>query len=187
MELLTPSEENLHLYLAALRREKELGEKPFHNTDEILAKAETSPADLVASLNDLVGGRTFIDEDGTQRVALPAFTKWLYIPGETTVSGTIQMRWDPTTMQLPPYCLGHIGYQVFPWGRGKGLATEQLRLMLEVVQSQLKLPYVDITTNVENKASQKVIVKNGGKLIKEFSVVRKDGKKQAYLWRVFFK
>ena len=186
MELLTPSEENLHLYLAALRREKEMGEKPFHNTDEILAKAETSPADLVASLNDLVGGRTFNDEDGTQRVALPAFTKWLYIPGETTVSGTIQMRWDPTTMQLPPYCLGHIGYQVFPWGRGKGLATEQLRLMLEVVQSQLKLPYVDITTNVENKASQKVIVKNGGKFIKEFSVVRKDGKKQAYLWRVFF-
>lgn len=186
MELLTPSEENLHLYLAALRREKEMGEKPFHNTDEILAQAETSPADLVASLTDLVGGRTFNDEDGNERVALPAFTKWLYIPGDTEICGTIQMRWDHATMQLPPYCLGHIGYQVFPWVRGKGLATEQLRMMLEVVRSELNLPYVDITTNVENKASQRVIVKNGGKLIKEFSVVRKDGKKQAFLWRVFF-
>jgi predicted acetyltransferase len=186
MELLTPSEDNLHLYIAALRREKEMGEKPFHNTDEILAKAEAAPAELVASLTDLVGGRTFNDEDGTERVALPAFTKWLYTRGDNEISGTIQMRWDPATMQLPPYCLGHIGYQVFPWVRGKGLATEQLRMMLEVVKSELNLPYVDITTNVENKASQMVIVKNGGKLIKEFTVVRKDGKKQAFLWRVFF-
>lgn len=186
MELITPSEENLDLYLAALRRELEMGEKPFHNSEEILEEAKKNRADLIASYSDLAGGRKFLDDDGVERVALPAFTKWLYRPGDAEVSGTIQMRWEHGTTQLPPYCLGHIGYQIFPWKRGAGLATIQLAQMLEIVKSEVELPYVDITTNVENKASQKVIIKNGGKLIKEFPVKRKDVEKRAYLWRVFF-
>ena len=186
MELITPSETNLDLYLAALRRELEMGEKPFHDSAEILEEAKNNRAELISSYTDIKGGRTFLDEDGNERVALPAFTKWLYTPGDAEVSGTIQMRWQHGTTQLPPYCLGHIGYQIFPWKRGHGLATIQLAKMLEIVKSEVDLPYVDITTNIENKASQKVITKNGGKLIKEFSVVRSGAEKRAYLWRVFF-
>lgn len=186
MELITPSLDNLHLYLAALRREKEMGAKAFHNTEDILAKAEANPHDLVASFDDRVGGRIFTDNDGTQRQALPAFTRWLFREGDLEVAGTIQMRWKEGTTQLPPYCLGHIGYQIFPWHRGHGLATEQLAKMLEIVKAEIDLPYVDITTNVENIPSQKVIIKNGGKKIKEFKVIREGIEKRAILWRVFF-
>ena len=73
---------------------------------------------------------------------------------------------NPGTTELPPYCLGHIGYSVVPWKRRRGYATRALALMLSEAEKE-GLPYVEIVTDADNIASQKVIEANGGKLVNQ--------------------
>ena len=81
--------------------------------------------------------------------------------------GTINFRWQVGTTEVPPYCLGHIGYAVFSWKRNKGYASEALKQILpEAIK--LGMPFVEITTNAENLVSQKLIAKNGGVLYERF-------------------
>ncbi len=63
--------------------------------------------------------------------------------------------------------LGHIGYAVVPWKRGRGYATEGLRQLLPDAKAR-GLAYVELTTELANVASQKVILNNGGVLIGRF-------------------
>lgn len=68
---------------------------------------------------------------------------------------------------MPPEYLGHIGFEVFSWKRDKGYASEALRQILpEAIK--LRMPFVELVTNVENLSSQKVIAKNGGVLFERF-------------------
>jgi predicted acetyltransferase len=80
--------------------------------------------------------------------------------------GSIGLRWQPGTTELPFYCLGHIGYSVVPWRQRRGLATEALRQLLPQARAQ-GLPLVQITADAGNLASQKVILANGGVLLRE--------------------
>ena len=180
MELLKPSESNLPLYVAALERELDEGHEPFRNSLEIIEGAKKDPSALIATFDDPVGGRLITVDAGMQRAALPSFTRWLY-DGE--ICGSIQFRWKPGTVELPPYCLGHIGYQIFPWKRGQGLATKQLELMLGLTRN-IELPYVELTTTLANVASQKVIRKNGGVFIKEFERAAEYGGGMYNLFRI---
>jgi RimJ/RimL family protein N-acetyltransferase len=69
--------------------------------------------------------------------------------------------------ELPPYCLGHIGYSIVAAYRGLGYATEGLRqLLMEAPERGLR--YVYITCSPDNIASQRVIEKNGGQLLYKF-------------------
>lgn len=68
----------------------------------------------------------------------------------------------------PPHVLGHIGYAVVPWKRGLGYATLALGLILPHARAE-GLPYVEITTDPENVASQKSILANGGVLVERFT------------------
>lgn len=56
---------------------------------------------------------------------------------------------------------GHIGYTVRPCERGKGYASEMLRLDLENAR-KLGLKKVMITCSPDNPASEKTILANGG-------------------------
>jgi predicted acetyltransferase len=80
----------------------------------------------------------------------------------------IGLRWQRGTEELPPYCLGHIGYTIVPWKRRKGYATEAVRQLLPEAKA-VGLRYVEITTDHENPASRRVIEANGGAFIEEFT------------------
>jgi predicted acetyltransferase len=82
--------------------------------------------------------------------------------------GSIGFRWQPGTTDLPPYCLGHIGYSVVPWKQRRGYATRALALLLPEAKQQ-GLAFVEITTNADNIASQRVITANGGELVERFN------------------
>jgi predicted acetyltransferase len=62
---------------------------------------------------------------------------------------------------------GHIGYAVVPWKRGRGYAKRALALML--IEARCNgLPFVQVTTDPDNAASQAVVRANGGRLVERF-------------------
>lgn len=102
--------------------------------------------------------------DGSQVKRLPGFRRWLW---DGQFCGVIGFRWQPGTEALPPHCLGHIGYAVVPWKRRLGYATRALAETLPLARAE-GLRYIEITTDPENIASQRVIESNGGVLFERF-------------------
>jgi predicted acetyltransferase len=102
--------------------------------------------------------------DGSTVPRLPGYHKWMW-DGE--FCGVIGFRWQPGTTALPPYCLGHIGYSVVPWKRGKGYATRALQLLIPDARRE-GLAFVELTTDADNVGSRRVIEANGGKLVERF-------------------
>jgi predicted acetyltransferase len=98
-------------------------------------------------------------------------------------AGTIGIRWQHGTPDLPPTCAGHIGYSVVPWERGNGYATAALREMLPLAR-EVGLPYVDLTTDEGNVASQRVIVNNGGTVVERYERFPAHDNKPVLRWRI---
>jgi predicted acetyltransferase len=166
VEIVKPALEHLPSYKAALER----GWSPdnvrlLEATREQLAAIQDNPVAFLASLDDpeAKGGPITLP-DGTTVPRLPGFRRWIW-DGE--VVGSIGLRWQPGTAVLPSHVLGHIGYAVVPWKRQRGYATEALRLMLGEA-GVIGLPFVEITTDLDNPASQKVVTANGGQLVGRF-------------------
>jgi len=103
--------------------------------------------------------------DGSEVRRLPGFRRWMW-DGE--FCGVIGFRWQPGTEELPPHCLGHIGYAVVPWKRSRGYATLALADTLPLARAE-GLRYVEITTDPENIPSQRVIEANRGVLDGRFT------------------
>jgi predicted acetyltransferase len=118
--------------------------------------------------------------DGSAAKRLPGFKRWL-LDGE--FCGSIGLRWQPGTTALPPHCLGHIGYAVVPWKRRLGYAKSALRLILPEAKA-VGLPYVEVTTDPDNIASQRVIEANGGILVEHFIKPRQFGCKPGLRFRI---
>jgi predicted acetyltransferase len=118
--------------------------------------------------------------DGSLVPRLPGFRRWMW---DGDLVGVIGLRWQPGTPELPPWCLGHIGYSVVPWKRRHGYATEALRLLLPEARQE-GLPYVEITTGVGNIASQKVITANGGVLVEKFTSGDRLGNEETLRYRI---
>ena len=70
---------------------------------------------------------------------------------------------------------GHIGYSVCPKDRRKGYATKMLKLVLQEAR-RLGIEKVLLTCDVDNVASQKTIIQNGGILEKENPYIYCDEK-----------
>ncbi|MER8388507.1 GNAT family N-acetyltransferase [Mesorhizobium sp. M0959] len=166
IELVKPAFEHLPSYKAALER----GWSPdnvrlLDATREQLAAIEKDPATFLADLDDPDGkGPPITLPDGSTVPRLPGFRRWIW---DEEVAGSIGLRWQPGTAALPSHVLGHIGYAVVPWKRGRGYATEALRLML-VEARAVGLPFVEITCKPHNVPSQKVVLANGGRLVGHF-------------------
>ena len=98
--------------------------------------------------------------------------------------GIVSVRWQPGTAVLPPHVLGHIGHSITPWNHRRGYATAALRELLMQLPV-LGLPYVEITTDVDNIASQKVVTANGGVLVERFiKPVANGTNRSALRWRI---
>jgi predicted acetyltransferase len=161
MQLVEPSLDRLPSYVAAL----EAGWSP-NNVKNVAAEQleaiRESPVAFVAGL--AMQGGTITLPDGTSVPKLPFIAHWIW---DSAFCGSISLRWQDGTDALPPHVLGHIGYAVVPWKRGRGYATEALRRIL-IEAWAIGLVRVEITTDPENRASQRVIERNGGRYVDRF-------------------
>lgn len=164
--LVWPSESYLPSYVAALER----GWSPSSEGGEdfarkVLERVRRDPKAFLVSLVDLdAKAGPVILPDGSCAERLPGYHRWIW-DGE--FCGQIGLRWRPGSVELPSHCLGHIGYNVVPWKRRLGYATEALRLILPEAVAE-GLAYVEITTDPNNVGSRRVIEANGGRLVERF-------------------
>jgi predicted acetyltransferase len=167
IELLTPTLERLPHYTDALRR----GWSPDSMrgrvaADEALAAIENDAAAFIARQTDPEAkGLPVTLPDGSNVARIPGRHFWIW---DGAFCGGLGLRWQNGTAALPAHVLGHVGYSVVPWKQHRGCATAALRAVLPYARA-LGLAYIEITTDPDNLASQKVISANGGVLIESFT------------------
>src|SRR5258707_4049883 len=166
LQLVKPALEFLPEYKAALER----GWSADNVREDVAAREElqkiaTDPAAFVAALDDSQAkGGSIKLPDGSTVPRLPGFRRWMW---DGAFCGSIGLRWQPGTSELPPHVLGHIGYAVVPWKRACGYAKRTLALML-VEARGAGLTFVYVTARPDNFASHAVIRANGGRLLEGF-------------------
>lgn len=148
---------------------------------EALEKIATDPQHYLESLVDREAkGAPVVLPDGSTVPRLPGYNRWLW---DGDFCGVIGFRWQRGTNALPPHCLGHVGYAVVPWKRGRGYATQALRLLLPEARAE-GLTYVEITTDPDNTASRRVIEANGGILVERFRKPAQHGGSDCLRFRI---
>lgn len=132
---------------------------------EELASINADAEAFLMSMDDpkaLAGDIEF--PDGTTVKRLPSLKRFIWDAG---FCGIINLRWQNGTTDLPPHCLGHIGYSVVPWKQRRGYATRALAQLLPEAR-KIGLPYVELSTDADNLPSQKVITANEGVFLGDF-------------------
>lgn len=159
LALVTPALDYLPGYINALSRGWQPNNLRPETGKEELLEIAADPLAFVASLTDREArGAPITMRNGTHVPRLPGYRLWLW-DGE--FCGHINLRWQRGTSELPSHVHGHIGYTVVPWKRQQGYATRALGMLLNQARRE-SLDYVDLTTDPDNVASQKVILANGG-------------------------
>jgi predicted acetyltransferase len=165
MDLVWPSAEYLPAYVHALQQGWSPDNlRPQKALDELARIAQDPDRFLSEQVDREAKGPPLTLPDGSTVPRLPGYWQWMW-DGE--FCGAIGLRWQSGTTELPPYCLGHVGYSVVPWKRRRGYATRALQLMLPQARQE-GLAYIELTTDSDNIASRRVIEANGGKLIERF-------------------
>ena len=181
MRLVRPALEHLASYVEALRRgwspDNLRPEAGLDELDRIAANREL----FIAEQYDPEGkGPPVVLSDGSTVQRLPGYRLWMW---DDEFCGSIGFRWQPGTTDLPPHCLGHIGYAVVPWKRGRRYATQALRQLLPLAARE-GLPFVELTTDADNAASRRVIEANGGVLIEAFQKPAAHGGTESLRYRI---
>lgn len=181
MQLVRPTEDHLQSYVAALERGWSPDNTRVEAAQEELARIRADARAFIASMEDRdAKGPPVTLPDGSIAKRIPGFRRWLW-DGE--FCGSIGLRWQPGTTELPPHCLGHIGYAVVPWKQGLGFAKAALAQLLPEARAA-GLPCVDLTTDPWNVASQRVILANGGVLVGRFTKPPQFGGKPGLRFRI---
>src|SRR5271169_2407621 len=162
MELVWPSAEYLQSYTEALEAGWSPNSLRPEAAHEQLARIKHDAVEFIRyQIDREAKGPPITLPDGSVVARIPQYQRWMW-DGE--FCGSIGFRWQPGTTALPPNFLGHIGYGVVPWKQRKGYATLALALLLPEVRAE-NLPFVEIVTDPENMASQRVTQANGGVLV----------------------
>jgi len=182
MQIVQGASEHLASYVAALRSGWSADNvRGAVAAREELEQIDADPDAFLASLYDPEAkGGPIKMPDGSSVKRLPGFRKWMW-DGE--FCGSIGFRWMPGTEELPPYVLGHIGYSVVPWKQGRGYATQAVRALMPEARAR-GLRYLEITTDSDNVASQRVILAAGGVLIGRFIKAPQYGGHEGLRFRI---
>lgn len=179
--LVRPAREHLASHVAALERGWSPDTQRPDARHDALAQIARGPDEYIALQFDReAAGAPIKLPDGSTVPRLPGIRKWMW-DGE--FCGAISLRWQPGTPDLPPYCLGHIGYSVVAWKRRLGYATRALAAILPDARAE-GLPYVEITTDESNIASQRVIEANRGVLVEHFRKPVSHGGEASLRYRI---
>lgn len=182
IELVWPAAQYLPGYIHALQQGWSPDNlRPQAAAEQLARIAKDSTRFLSEQVDREAKGPAIILPDGRSVRRLPGYSRWMW-DGE--FCGSISFRWQPGTTELPPYCLGHIGYSVVPWKRQRGYATRALQLLLPEVRSE-GLAYVELTSEADNIASQRVIEANGGELVERFQKSAGYGGSESLRFRIF--
>lgn len=184
MELVWPAEEFLHGYVGALTRGWSPDNlRPEAAQDELAAIARDAAAFLESEVDREAKGPPIVLPGGATVPRLPGYHRWMW-DGE--FCGVIGFRWQPGTTELPPHCLGHIGFSVVPWKRRHGYATRALGMLLADARREALegLTFVELTTDVANIGSRRVIEANGGRLFERFDKPASYGGAESYRFRI---
>ncbi len=161
--LVRPGPKHLPEYIAALEK----GWSSDNTRDVSAEELSNIAADAEAFLSSMDDPNALAGDiekpNGKMVKRLPSLKRFIWDKG---FCGIVNLRWQAGTTALPPYCQGHIGYSVVPWKQRRGYATRALAAILPEA-SKIGLPHIEVSTDVDNVASQKVITTNGGVLIKE--------------------
>ena len=182
MTLVRPASSHLPSYVAALERGWSADNvRGAVAAAEELLRIQTDATAFITSMEDREAkGPPVTLPDGSVVNRIPGFRRWLW---NGDFCGSIGLRWQPGTAALPPHCLGHIGYAVVPWKQGRGYAKSALGQLLPQAKA-LGLPFVEITTDPDNTASQRVILANGGYLVEKFNKPAQFGGKPGLRFRI---
>ncbi|MBY5841487.1 GNAT family N-acetyltransferase [Rhizobium leguminosarum] len=156
--LLPPDLENLSGFEAALAAG--WSPDPRRAGDETYVRGELQRLrqDRAKFLDDLI-------PDGRRRAGSgsPPLTTRLFWLWDGEFCGSISLRFQADTEELPSEVSGHVGYSVVPWKQRNGHATNALRLLLALAAKE-GLHRLVILCNEDNEASRRVIERNGGEL-----------------------
>jgi predicted acetyltransferase len=181
MKLVRPEKQYLAGYVHALEQGWSPDNLRPQAAAEKLAEINHDAARFLSEQIDREAkGPDVILPDGHTARRLPGYSLWMW-DGE--FCGAISFRWQPGTTDLPPYCLGHIGYSVVPWKRKRGYATRALELLLPLAKTE-GLAYVELVADADNIPSQRVIEANGGKLIERFRKSAELGGTESLRFRI---
>jgi predicted acetyltransferase len=181
--LVVPSLHRLPAYVDALER----GWSPDNirgdvAAREILERIRADAALFVQRQTDVEarGGPVTLP-DGSTAARIPGRTFWIW--SDDTFCGSINLRWQNGATDLPPHCLGHVGYAVVPWKRRQGHASAALRALLPYARA-LGLPWIAVTTDPDNVGSRKVIEAAGGVLVETMQRPAAYGHSAAVRYRI---
>ena len=175
MELIPPDKAHLPSYVAALQA----GWSPSTTRDVSAEECRAVAADPDGFLRGLQrtspSPRTL--PDGRVVQWLPGRTFWMW---DGAFCGSINLRYQLGTEDLPPHVSGHIGYAVVPWKQRRGYATQALHMVLPVAR-EIGLARVLVTCDDDNVASRRVIESNGGVFARAVpNPDRPDGRKLCF-------
>jgi predicted acetyltransferase len=191
MQLVRPATAHLPSVMAALRTGWSPNTTRPEAAQEELALIEADADDYLRWMDDPDGrGPPVTLADGRQVPRIPGLRRWLWAddsdaPGSELQRfiGVISLRWLPGNAPLPPHVLGHVGYAIVPWHAGRGHATAGLGATLPLARQQ-GLRFIELTTDPDNLASQRVITRNGGVLVEHFNKGPTYGNKPGLRYRI---
>jgi len=182
IQLIRPGPAHVERYCDALRRGWSADNvRGKAAADEELALLQSDPDSYYERSDDAIGVGLVTLPDGSQAQRLPWMRRWIFAGDD--FAGSINLRWQAGTEALPPHVLGHIGYAVVPWQQNRGIASTALAALLPEARAR-GLRWVELTTDDDNAASQRVIAHCGGTLVEHFNKPAAYGGKPSQRWRI---